>query len=117
MATQLGILEIYKKDDVSFDGHFISLHDKDVFNPSLNFGAGVVLEIWDKFGRQADHPQAELLNKAAAEKQPKLLEDLIQKVTFEAPQEDDTNFTITVKDTSLLDFIDGGVKWDSYLLG
>jgi hypothetical protein len=117
MATQLGILEIYKKDDVSFDGHFISLHEKDVFNPSLNFGAGVVLEIWDKFGRNTDHPQAQLLNKAAEAKQPELLEDLIQKVTFEAPNEDDTNFTITVKDTSLLEFIEAGVKWDSYLLG
>lgn len=117
MATQLGIIEIYGIDDVSMKGHFISLYEKNVYNPTNIFGASVVMELWQNFGGNEDHPLAAILNAAVDKTDPKLLEDLIQKVTFARPNEDDTEFEITLKDTSLLSFIEPGLSWDSYYLG
>lgn len=117
MATQLGIIEIYGVDDVSIKGHFISLYEKNVYNPTNLFGASVVMELWQNFGGIEDHPLAEVLNEAAENTTPKLLEPYIQKVTFSTPNGDDTQFEITVKDTSLLSFVEAGLAWDSYYLG
>ena len=117
MATQLGIVEIYQTDDVSIHGHFISLHEKNVYNPSNKFAASVIMELWSEFGGDNSHPLAEILNKAKDNFNPSPILPYIQKVTFDNPNEDNTNFTIVVKDTSILDFIEGGESWDSYYLG
>jgi len=117
MNTQSGILEIYEGHDVSISGHFISLEQQNVFNPSSGFAASVLVELWDQFGRDEAHPLAEILDQASRSINSDLLKPYIQKVTFDSPQEASTRFEIIVKDSSLVALAQGGEQWNSSSIG
>lgn len=105
MATQLGEISINSIDGNIIKGTFTSIYEKNVYNANKNFA----LDLLEESCMVNDTEDSPLM---------KLSEGDILKVVFETPNQERTNFTITVAPhVDLGALVNGSKWWESYMLG
>lgn len=102
MATQLGEVEIRSIEGTIVKGWFKSVYEKNVYTADPGWGASL---LYDAFSSLCD------VNRNEAELRPH-----IKSASFATPNSESTEFTIEVKDPSVLDGLQTG-SWESYYLG
>jgi len=116
MATKLGEIQVSTIEGDTLTGTFTSVYERNVFDASIMWGAGVLEEAWEEVGEPDDSGIGALQRSISLDPLARRIAAKLVEVTFDTPNSESTTFRIKTSDPTLFDGLKS-IWWESYLFG